>query len=553
MDANVIIRLRPGPRARGTESLQHCGYRSKIQFLNQQALVYIQGVEGMRDGWLAADYEGRGAHRDVYRILRRYVIKIHQPEEPYNLLEAIAMRSIPSPYFVKLRYHGKATVQCSDETELEVDALICDFGGKTVDQVMSQAIAVPLTTRVLDWLIKLYTGCGDMVFDGRKWNIAYADLRATNISTLFNLDDHIEGVTPVTPLLIDAETCCCATLDRKDFNRMVDEMLAEVALMCSSSRYESWQELSCVWRKHTQRLCAAAGDAELEDVHDQYKNALEHVQAEWIAMHSADENLLSGMRHVIVQSYSVLSTSPTASSIVDCRREANHQCSRSHQPAWQRPRPSVMPPIEAQRAATKSMLAPERVAPPTSKRRRASASSDYKALPSSEHYAPSICDTRIVRSFSISDPRSPLSMACARRGATGWFGHEPVMTRVHLNDVVRFLHMVWLALRPRLNTCSHDEQGRPQVRASQEAEFMKYGIQQRVFQSISWFSKHGEHWFSPAAAYYTLIEEFKLLEGYGHKQYAINGFHFLDDYERDDTSRRIVVSYEAVGPECRDI
>ena len=57
-----------GPRAEAGSSLQQDSMKSLISELTLVATLVCRNVPCLRDGRHEAKYEGRGAHRDVYRI-----------------------------------------------------------------------------------------------------------------------------------------------------------------------------------------------------------------------------------------------------------------------------------------------------------------------------------------------------------------------------------------------------------------------------------------------------------------------------------------------------
>jgi len=57
-----------GSRAEAGSSLQQQSNKSLIPELTMSATVVSRGVMCLHDGQHDASYEGRGAHRDVYRI-----------------------------------------------------------------------------------------------------------------------------------------------------------------------------------------------------------------------------------------------------------------------------------------------------------------------------------------------------------------------------------------------------------------------------------------------------------------------------------------------------
>ena len=57
-----------GERAQASASLQQGGYKSLITCLTARAEITIQSISGIPDGRHAAEYEGRGVNRAVYKF-----------------------------------------------------------------------------------------------------------------------------------------------------------------------------------------------------------------------------------------------------------------------------------------------------------------------------------------------------------------------------------------------------------------------------------------------------------------------------------------------------
>ena len=85
-----------GSRAEAGSSLQQQNNRSLIPELTMTATVVSYGVICLSDGRHDAFYEGRGAHRDVYRI-GNVIVKLstRAKEEQFgsNKLEAAALKT----------------------------------------------------------------------------------------------------------------------------------------------------------------------------------------------------------------------------------------------------------------------------------------------------------------------------------------------------------------------------------------------------------------------------------------------------------------------------
>ena len=56
--------------------MQQQKFQSLIKQLTAEALLYSQNVPGLVDGERKLVYEGRGAHRDVYRVGETLILKL---------------------------------------------------------------------------------------------------------------------------------------------------------------------------------------------------------------------------------------------------------------------------------------------------------------------------------------------------------------------------------------------------------------------------------------------------------------------------------------------
>ena len=84
-----------GSRAEAGSSLEQNKSKSLISELTQSATLFSQGVACLQDGKHEASYEGRGAHRDVYRIgnvIMKLCTVIKENQSRSILLEAEALK-----------------------------------------------------------------------------------------------------------------------------------------------------------------------------------------------------------------------------------------------------------------------------------------------------------------------------------------------------------------------------------------------------------------------------------------------------------------------------
>ena len=64
-----------GERAQASATVQQGGYKSLITCLTARAEISIHSISGIPNGRYTAEYEGRGANRDVYKF-GGYVLKL---------------------------------------------------------------------------------------------------------------------------------------------------------------------------------------------------------------------------------------------------------------------------------------------------------------------------------------------------------------------------------------------------------------------------------------------------------------------------------------------
>ena len=158
------------------------------------AALVCHNVPGLSDGRHEATYEGRGAHRDVYRI-GNVIMKLSTPakEEQWgsNKLEAVALKTTNDlQQTPRLLFEGTCNIEskqfrnsggnCITQT---VSCLLMTYAGPSFDKLMHRCFGNPYDHKVANFWVSAYQQLGIMCIDGRALTIAYSDLHTANIST----------------------------------------------------------------------------------------------------------------------------------------------------------------------------------------------------------------------------------------------------------------------------------------------------------------------------------------------------------------------------------
>jgi hypothetical protein len=69
-----------GFRAQARSSLQQQCFQSLIEELTEEAVLHSKSVPGLEDGEHRLVFEGRGRHRDVYRVGETLILKLIRPQ-----------------------------------------------------------------------------------------------------------------------------------------------------------------------------------------------------------------------------------------------------------------------------------------------------------------------------------------------------------------------------------------------------------------------------------------------------------------------------------------
>ena len=129
-----------GQRAHASSSLQQLGYRTLIKCLTEEVQVVIHGIPEIPDGRYTALYEGRGAHRDVYKF-GNFILKLEwksdEGSHPSNAQEANSLKlTADLPQTVSFYHLGDVTIMDAKQQPLIVNGLLQGYGGVTYDKLI---------------------------------------------------------------------------------------------------------------------------------------------------------------------------------------------------------------------------------------------------------------------------------------------------------------------------------------------------------------------------------------------------------------------------------
>ena len=218
-----------------------------IPSLSQTATLHSCGLPCLDDGLHPAVYEGRGAHRDVYRIGEGFVLKLCTSEsegtQRCNQREADALQATHQlPQTPLLYFNGVCAVEGLDSVTLVVRALLVSYGGSSFAKLMHKYFALPYDRTVAEFFVTAYYNLATMVIDGVQQNISYTDLHTSNISTLSDPTQHVPWET-ISIVFVDAEGVRPERLARSIFNSCLDDMMSDFELQCAQAQHSSWKFL----------------------------------------------------------------------------------------------------------------------------------------------------------------------------------------------------------------------------------------------------------------------------------------------------------------------
>ena len=578
-----------GQRAHASSSLQQAGYKSLIECLSAEVRVVIRGIPQVPDGRYTALYEGRGAHRDVYKF-GNFILKLERksPEgsHPSNAQEANSLKlTADLPQTVSFYHLGDVTIMDAKKQPLIVNGLLQGYGGVTYDKLIHQHGKCKLSLQMASFLITAYRELALMVIDGVQLNIAYGDMHTANIATLMDPAKHRHGQA-VPSIVVDAEGVRREQWSRSTFNKCADEMLVDLELRCSKAPHPTWNLLGHYMNTYANRLFKEQGQDDLATVRekvcsrfgllwdafrDTYSNqSSQSGRLEPPAKRYADEAAAKRVTHVSLSasSYDPIAThSPTIPGVTVI--EGLVRSKKYLSAPWHQTRIASVPSSSAASSCCSSAPSETAVLMSNTHVRKRKHAPGYTVAstamdaqwPKFEnphgHYAESL-QSIVSNNMDLqrsSRFRGPGAFQEDRSGRMSWedrvevdvFEKRPEMSRAQSDDVNRLCHVMYQALHNVLARCPLNKQGRPVRRVARESEFMKYGMAKRVFQFLRQFEYTEKQWFSPSATYLVVHREFDLLMGKGDPQLKIHGFHFIDEYEKDFLAHMITVSFLACG------
>ncbi len=265
-----------GERAQACGSLQQAGYKSLITCLTTRAEIRIRGITGVQDGSYIAEYEGRGAHRDVYRF-GSYVLKLERHNRAQgtssNELEARSLQlTADLPQTVAFYHLGDVTIEypCYRgnilmTTTMTANGLLQGYGGVTYDKLFYIHGKSPVTLRMASFLLTAYRDLALMVVDGVQLDIAYCDMHTANLATLKDPLTH-KHCTSVASVVVDAEGVQRSKWPRSVFNQCADDMLIDLEFQCDRAPHQSWKILGQLLHRYVNRLFKQQGQDDLSSV-----------------------------------------------------------------------------------------------------------------------------------------------------------------------------------------------------------------------------------------------------------------------------------------------
>ena len=176
-----------GSRAEAGSSLQQQSNKSLISELTMSATVVSHGVLCLPDGRHDASYEGRGAHRDVYRIgdiIMKLSIFAKENTIGSNRLEAEALKKTNDlQQTPRLLFEGTCIIESKQFRNSQnncithtVSCLLMSYVGPSFDKLMHRCFGNPYDHTVANFWVSAYQQLGIMCIDGRSHKIAYSDL-----------------------------------------------------------------------------------------------------------------------------------------------------------------------------------------------------------------------------------------------------------------------------------------------------------------------------------------------------------------------------------------
>ena len=273
-----------GSRAEAGSSLQQQKSKSLIPELTQSATFFSRGVVCLQDGDHEASYIGRGAHRDVYRVgdvIMKLAAVATDNQLCSNFLEAEALKGTEAlEQTPRLLFQGLCVIEskacrgspvnCITQT---VSCILTTYAGPSLDELMYRCFGMPYDHAVANFFVSAYQELGVMCIDGRILQIAYSDLYSASINTLKEPTDHVIGQR-VPCMIGNAAGLSLGQYNRKVFNAVCDNMIADFELQCSMARDSSWTFIAPLINQHLGKFFRRHGDLEMDVLRDTFLNQI---------------------------------------------------------------------------------------------------------------------------------------------------------------------------------------------------------------------------------------------------------------------------------------
>ena len=267
-----------GVRAEAGSSLQQSSMKSLIPDLTVSATVVCRNVTCLSDGRHEASYEGRGAHRDVYRIgdiVMKLCTDAKETEFGSNRLEAECLKKTKDlEQTPRLLFEGKCIIESKQHRSSQnhcithtVNCLLMSYVGPSFDMLMHRCFGHPYNHTVANFFVSAYQELGLMCIDGRYLKIAYSDLHTANISTLLDPARHVPGSSTCC-VICDAEGVSLGEYTRSVFNYCCDIMIADFQLQCNLAPDESWRFMAVSISKFMHNFFKQHGNVEMDVLRD---------------------------------------------------------------------------------------------------------------------------------------------------------------------------------------------------------------------------------------------------------------------------------------------
>ena len=243
-----------GFRAQARSSLQQQCFQSLIEELTEEAVLHSKSVPGLEDGAHSLVFEGRGRHRDVYRVGETLVLKLIKPEIESKELSMkqesdVLKNTARLPQTPSLHYRGSVHIYAnkvdskpSDSVTLTVEGLLMSYEGPSYDKLLHEWCARPFNLVAANFFVSAIIDLISMFFDGQDFGIGYSDMHTANICTLSDPAKHVSGQN-VPSVICDAEGVSGRKWCRSVFDSVCQEMISDFELHFANARHESWRFL----------------------------------------------------------------------------------------------------------------------------------------------------------------------------------------------------------------------------------------------------------------------------------------------------------------------